>query len=39
MANETKIDKPTWKKILEFVVKVIEVVIGSWLGATGAINL
>lgn len=33
MNNTEKTDKATWKKILEFVVKLIELIIATFFGA------
>lgn len=34
--TETKMDKETWKKVLNFTIELIKLIIAGFLGGTGA---
>lgn len=34
MENNVALDKPTWKKIINFVIEVLKLIATGWLGGT-----
>lgn len=39
MQKQENMDKGTWKKILDFTVELIKLIVATFLGATGALNI
>lgn len=37
--NEEKNEKSTWKKILNFIIEVLKLIVTAFLGASGAANI